>query len=299
MTAPLVHQIPDLPAPTSVANVIRRMLLVLGSQVDYREGKNNDTIFGKWYGYNFVAWCAEFVSWGAFVAGLLGTVIPKHMYTPSGENWFIARKRRVSKPQAGDVFYVWNEALGRVSHVGVVEKVLSGNRIQSLEGNTNDNGSREGIGVFRLTRTVSSRLRFYRPQYSLAVRAAAPKPPAKPPVKPAPKPKPTPAKPVPAESIDRTIYLDELVYAATHANLSGLKRRNAVDRVALTKRSLEALGCGKTSESFRTMWARFQAKAFPNVDKPAWHGDDADGIPGDESAWYLARLTGRAYTRKK
>jgi hypothetical protein len=302
VTAP-IKKLPALPAPTSVANVIRRLLLTLGSQVGYREGKtgstwNNDQAFGVWYGYPRVAWCHQFVSWGAFVAGLLGTVIPKEMYTPSGENFFEAHKRQVKTPQAGDVFYVWNAALGRVSHVGVVEKVLSGNRIQSLEGNTNTTGSDQGNGVYRLTRTVSSRLRFYRPNYALAVRAAAPKPPApKPTPKPTPKP-PAPAKPVPAESIDRRIYLDELVYAATHANLSGLKRKNAVDRIALTKRSLEALGCGKTSESFRTMWARFQGKAFPKVDKPAWRGRDADGIPGDESAWFLARLTGRAYTRK-
>jgi hypothetical protein len=77
-----------------------------------------------------------------------------------------------------------------------------------------------------------------------------------------------------------------------------LKRKNAIDRIALTKRSLQALGCGTTSESFKTMWARFQGKAFPQVDKPAWRGKDADGVPGDQSAWFLSRLTGRAYTRK-
>jgi hypothetical protein len=305
VTAP-IRKLPALPAPTSVANVIRRYLLVLGSQVGYREGQsgghwNNDQAFGVWYGYPKVAWCHQFVSWGASVAGLLSTVIPKEMYTPSGENWFEARKRHTSKAAAGDVFYVYNAALGRVSHVGVVEKVLSGGRIQTLEGNTDPGGGREGTGVFRLTRTVTSRLRFFRPNYALAVKAA-PKPPAKPPVKPPAKPvpaKPVPAKPVPAENIDRRIYLDELVYAATHANLSGLKRKNAVDRIALTKRSLQALGCGKTSEAFNTMWRRFQAKAFPQVNKPAWHGKDADGVPGDESAWYLSRLTGRAYTRKK
>jgi hypothetical protein len=29
----------------------------------YKEGKNNDNIFGKWYGMNNVPWCAEFVSY--------------------------------------------------------------------------------------------------------------------------------------------------------------------------------------------------------------------------------------------
>jgi hypothetical protein len=277
-----------------VANVIRRYLMVLGSQVGYREGKtgsmwNNDQAFGVWYGYPRVAWCHQFVSWGAYVSGLLGTVIPKEMYTPSGENFFEARSRKVATPQAGDLFYVYNASLGRVSHVGVVEKVLSGSRVQTLEGNTNNSGSDQGNGVYRLTRTISSRLRFYRPNYALAVKAAPPaaKPPAKPP---APKPKP----------YDKRIYLDELVYAAKHGSSRGLTRAGAAERIALTRATLRVLGCGNDrTDSFRSMWARFQAKAFRQVGKPAWHGSDADGIPGDESAWYLSRLCGRAYTRSK
>ena len=35
-------------------------------------------------------------------------------------------------------------------HTGLVEKI-SGSLLTTIEGNTNDNGSREGIGVFRRT----------------------------------------------------------------------------------------------------------------------------------------------------
>jgi hypothetical protein len=32
-------------------------------ELDYVEGENNDTKYGKWYGLNFNPWCAMFVSW--------------------------------------------------------------------------------------------------------------------------------------------------------------------------------------------------------------------------------------------
>jgi hypothetical protein len=176
----------DLPAPTSVANVIARLLTTAASQIGYREGRsasgdwNNDNAFGKWYGSNGVSWCAQFVSWAAFAAGIPTTVIPRHQYTPTGWNWFTAHDCDVPTPRAGDIFYVYgyvsSEGRSRVHHVGIVEKVLDGGRIQTIEGNTNTTGSSQGNGVYRLTRTISTRLKFARPPYQAAV-VAAPKPP--------------------------------------------------------------------------------------------------------------------------
>lgn len=41
-------------------------------------------------------------------------------------------------------------------HVGIVSSLI-GNRLETIEGNTNDGGSREGIGVFRRSgRTIDS-----------------------------------------------------------------------------------------------------------------------------------------------
>jgi len=39
---------------------------------------------------------------------------------------------------------------GGLGHTGIVEKV-NGGFLTTIEGNTNDGGSREGIGVFRRT----------------------------------------------------------------------------------------------------------------------------------------------------
>lgn len=196
MTATMKRLPRDLHAPTSAAYVIARLLATASSQVGYREGHdsdgdwNNDNAFGKWYGSNGVSWCAQFVSWAAFAAGIPESVIPRHQYTPAGWNWFVAHNRDVTSPRAGDVFYVYGNVQGeknpRVHHVGIVEKVLSNGLIQTIEGNTNTSGSSQGNGVYRLKRTVTSKLRFARPNYAAAVQTT--KPPtgntAKPPITP-------------------------------------------------------------------------------------------------------------------
>lgn len=181
----------DLPPATTADNMIARLLLVAGSQIGYREGHdssgwNNDNAYGKWYGTNGVSWCAQFVSWAAHVAGIPATVIPRHQYTPTGWNWFVANNRDVQSPRAGDILYVYGYVPGqgnRVHHVGIVAKVLPGGQIQTIEGNTNTTGSSQGNGVYRLTRIVTSKLRFARPDYAAAVQATPPPKtiPAKPP----------------------------------------------------------------------------------------------------------------------
>lgn len=186
----------DLPAPTTAANVIRRLLMVAASQVGYREGRdadgdwNNDNAFGKWYGTNGVSWCAQFVSWAADSASIPTTVIPKHQYTPTGWNWFVAHDRDVTTPRAGDIFYVYgyvaSEKQSRVHHVGIVEKVLDDGSIKTLEGNTNTSGSSQGNGVYRNTRPVTSKLRFARPNYAAAVQIVKPTPPTTKPPTPEP-----------------------------------------------------------------------------------------------------------------
>lgn len=187
----VAKKVPTLPVPSNAANAAARVLAVASSQVGYHEGKtksgdwNNDTVFGLWYGLNGNAWCAMFVSWCAAVAGSsYPTIIPKHAYTPEGFNWYASRgladgrkppnRKGVAatgkgKPRVGDVMYVYSSSLGRISHVGFVEKVLSNGYVQTLEGNTNLTGSASGDGVYRLKRQVTARLYFCHPQYAAVV----------------------------------------------------------------------------------------------------------------------------------
>lgn len=198
-----MQKVPAIYIPRSVQQAVDLFLIIAASQIGYHEGKsksgewNNDTMFGVWYGMNFAAWCAIFVSWCASVAGF-SKIIPKHAYTPDGHSWFASRgladgrkppnRKGVAatgrgKPRAGDIMYVYSASNGRISHVGIVEEVLAGGYVRSIEGNTNTTGSASGDGVYRLKRRVEARLYFCHPQYSAVVSKQAPaKPPAAPPV---------------------------------------------------------------------------------------------------------------------
>lgn len=173
MTAP-AKAIPNLIPPSNLEAVITRVLAVAASQIGYREGRsangswNNDTVYGAWYPMNFNPWCEMFVDWSAFKAGVPETVIPKYAYTPYGLKWFRDRRQEVTSPRRGDLFFLVRSN-GLAHHIGFVEKVLADGRIQTIEGNTNTNGSDQGDGVYRLTRTVSSRLKFCRPNYAACV----------------------------------------------------------------------------------------------------------------------------------
>lgn len=132
-----------------------RVIQVARSQLGYREGRNNDTKYGRWYGANHQPWCAMFVSWIAAATGATA-IIPKHDYTPSGAKWFKDRGRWGTRPRIGAIVYFNfpGDGVDRISHVGIVEKVNADGSIITIEGNTNDSGSREGNGVYRKQRKV-------------------------------------------------------------------------------------------------------------------------------------------------
>lgn len=96
-------------------------------------------------------WCAAFVSW-SFDA--IGVDNPRSAWSPH-----FARKKDIkwrpktggAQPEKGDVFTLWYTNLGRVGHVGFIIR-KSGNHYVTIEGNTNVEGSRLGIGVFKRKR---------------------------------------------------------------------------------------------------------------------------------------------------
>jgi len=107
------------------------------------------------------AWCAAFVYW-CFreAAAALGIPNPATKTAGAMDVWNEAATRapsRITAAQVSDqpclvrpgmVFVIATS--GVHGHVGLVEKV-TGEVLTTIEGNTNDNGSREGIGVFRRT----------------------------------------------------------------------------------------------------------------------------------------------------
>jgi hypothetical protein len=103
------------------------------------------------------AWCGAFANW---------TLTQCALPTPKGAAmamaWFPKSKiiwQRSSKasgtPQRGDLFGLYYDHLKRIGHVGFVDQwsTSTGYAI-TVEGNTNEAGSREGDGVYRKRRLI-------------------------------------------------------------------------------------------------------------------------------------------------
>lgn len=101
------------------------------------------------------AWCMAFVFWCVSEASKKESV-PNPLLKTAGvlKQWNSRPKLRVTTPLPGDIF-IMDHGKGN-GHTGFVEAVLPNGRIKTIEGNTNDEGSREGYEVCRRTRTVSS-----------------------------------------------------------------------------------------------------------------------------------------------
>lgn len=139
---------PEPPAKDSILSAIYL------SQVGVREATgNNDgkevemylksTGLGKGY-----AWCAAFVKW-CFDSAQIKTTITA--WSPSAENksnYVFKAGEWKRELKRGDVFTIYFPRLKRIGHTGFCHKKFGLNSIQTVEGNTNMQGSREGDGVY-------------------------------------------------------------------------------------------------------------------------------------------------------
>lgn len=128
------------------------------TQVGYREGENNYTKYGVWYGAPNTAWCGMFVSWCADQAGIPTSVLRRNGFASAsgfGLSEFYVSDRL---PRGGDLFFKTDG-----SHTGIVYYV-DGNYFYTIEGNTNDSGY-EGIGVFVRKRNLYGAYYFASPNY--------------------------------------------------------------------------------------------------------------------------------------
>lgn len=100
------------------------------------------------------SWCMAFIYWCTQKAAL--QIASKNPLKKTGGvlDQYNSRPLLVKNlPQPGDVFIL---DLGKgLGHTGIVEKVV-GNIIHTIEGNTNDNGSREGYKVCRRKREIKT-----------------------------------------------------------------------------------------------------------------------------------------------
>lgn len=138
----------------SAQGTVARLLEIAASQDGYHEGRNNDNKYAAIAGHaNNEPWCDTFCVAVAKLAGVSG--VPNSAYCPSSEAAYKAAGRLHTTPQVGDQFFVYISSEGTVGHTGWVTGIAAGGRsVYTIEGNSNTNGSPEGIEVVRRVRPV-------------------------------------------------------------------------------------------------------------------------------------------------
>jgi len=116
-------------------------------------------------------WCAAFVCWLVREAmaetGIKETATFKRPQTAGAwdfENWSLEQDKTTwtKKPHDGDI-KAGDIVIFTFSHIGIAIADAEGGEVQTIEGNTDTHGSREGGGVWmkeRKTSQIRSRIRF-------------------------------------------------------------------------------------------------------------------------------------------
>lgn len=152
-----------------------QVLQIAAREIGYTESPagSNSNKFGRWYGMDYQPWCAIFVSYCFYNAGLPLPITTEKgfSYCPYGVQWFKDNGTWYSTPEVGDVvFYDW-ENDGVSDHVGIVETVNTDGSIIAIEGNTSVGNESNGGQVMRRTRYQGDIAGFGRPSYELLTEA--------------------------------------------------------------------------------------------------------------------------------
>lgn len=157
---PTQRDFPDAPGYECVIDTYQSQIGVLeltGNNDGYEVGQYlSSTGLGEGY-----AWCAAFVNWSLEQCGYHGPKSPA--WSPS---WFtdhvIYTKGMITfgneayqRPGPGDVFGIYFLSKKRIAHVGFIDQWPNKHYTITVEGNTNEAGSREGDGVYRKYRIKS------------------------------------------------------------------------------------------------------------------------------------------------
>lgn len=128
------------------------------TQVGYKEGSNNYTKYGVWYGLPNSPWCGMFVSWCANQAGIPTSVL-KRTGIANPSSFGLSYKDGSSyTPKKGDLFFKKG-----FTHVGLVY-YTEGDYFYTIEGNTSTT-SYDGNSVMIRKRKISD-FYFSSPNYS-------------------------------------------------------------------------------------------------------------------------------------
>ena len=140
----------------------QKVIDIAFAEVGYKEvpANSNKTKYGKWFGFDGVAWCGMFCSWAysqagaqlpniGFSKGFAGCQTAVAYFKKSGE---------ITKtPQVGDlVFFDWNGDK-RYDHVGIFNGWKNhGLNFYTVEGNTSLTNQSNGGEVMSRTRSTTN-----------------------------------------------------------------------------------------------------------------------------------------------
>ena len=141
----------DLQSPINQPTPIDLLITNAASQLGLKEQKGNKgpnvakylQVGGLGEGY---AWCAGFVCWCVEQVNRQTGLKSKLKYSAGVLAMYNQNKPlQVTEPQRGDIFIMaFKNGTG---HTGIITGI-QGDTIHTIEGNTNDEGAREGDGVY-------------------------------------------------------------------------------------------------------------------------------------------------------
>lgn len=102
------------------------------------------------------AWCSAFVKWVFDQAGIKTRI---NVYSPTAhnsKNLIYTKSKFKSEPSSGDVFCLYYPGMKRIGHAGFFHSKVNDKIYETVEGNSNKAGSREGIGVFKRKRSFNA-----------------------------------------------------------------------------------------------------------------------------------------------
>ncbi|WP_371665973.1 peptidoglycan-binding protein [Streptomyces sp. NBC_01241] len=279
---------------------VAQILTLADKEVGYQEGRSNGH-WNNWQKYSPAvpglewsqnqAWCATWISWLALQADI-SDLYPRTASCLTGVSWFKNKGQFSEYPAVGaQVFFGKNGG----THTGIVYK-YDATYVYTYEGNTNENGSPEGDGVYekKHARRDSYVYGYGYPKFSedlvtadpskkdeagfsYKTSATVPAAPVKSEPKPAtpkpssPRPKPVSYEPYPGESYFK-------------------KAPNSPLITRLGKR-LVAEGCSAYVSGPGRQWTEADRKSYRKWQlKLGYRGTDADGWPG-KASWDKLRVT--------
>ncbi len=112
-------------------------------------------------------WCASLIAFAGVAAFEKDWPLPRTascqaLYERAATYRFPVRLVKAEEAEPGDLMLVWFPALNRYAHIACLTSKLEDGKVATIEGNTTDDGSREGWRTMQRTRVPKPKDAFVR-----------------------------------------------------------------------------------------------------------------------------------------